>query len=345
MNLAEFKSTYQKVPVKHFPNKVSDDSLVSVCVQTYQHAAFIKDCLDGILMQQTNFPFEILLGEDASKDGTREICIKYAKRHPDTIRLFLHRRENNIEVDDRPTGRFNLLYNLFSAKAKYIAICEGDDYWTDPNKLQKQVDLFEANPNFSLVVGGYEIVTDKKENIYFNGALANNSSPRGYIFSLEDTRKNWITQPLTSMFRREKIENIEINRYKYFRDVHLFYHLLKEGDGFYLTSILGVYRLHEGGMFSSLKIEEKKLINFYVYQELYEANLDEYCRYRYLIFAKILLSYYSWHKIGNRDISRFYLLKISFHIVENAREFFSVIKASLTVIDKIRTKLKLIFSN
>ena len=101
-------------------------------------------------MQKTNFNFEILLGEDDSSDSTREICIQYAKQNPDKIRLFLHSRENNIKIDGKPTGRFNFLNNLKESKGKYIALCEGDDYWTDPYKLQKQVDFLEANPDYSI---------------------------------------------------------------------------------------------------------------------------------------------------------------------------------------------------
>lgn len=148
MNFSQFLDKYQKVPVEHYPHKVCQEPLISVCVQTYQHANFIKACLDGILMQKTDFAFEILVGEDESTDGTREICIKYAQNNPDKIRLFLHKRENNIDILG-PSGRFNFLYNLFSVKGKYISLCEGDDYWTDPYKLQKQVDFLENNQDYS----------------------------------------------------------------------------------------------------------------------------------------------------------------------------------------------------
>jgi glycosyltransferase involved in cell wall biosynthesis len=150
MDFEEFKEKYEKVPVELFLNQVTEYPLVSVCVQTYQHVNYIKDCLEGILMQQTDLSFEILLGEDQSTDGTREICIEYAERFPDKIRLFLHRRENNIKINGNFTGRFNLIYNLLSAKGKYIAICEGDDYWTDPLKLQRQVDFMEANESCTI---------------------------------------------------------------------------------------------------------------------------------------------------------------------------------------------------
>src|SRR5687768_3422625 len=89
-----FQKSFEVRDVESHPHKVDVTPVVSVCVQTYQHAKYISKCLDGILKQETNFPFEILIGEDMSSDGTREICIEYARKYPDIIRLFLHRREN-----------------------------------------------------------------------------------------------------------------------------------------------------------------------------------------------------------------------------------------------------------
>jgi glycosyltransferase involved in cell wall biosynthesis len=138
MNFREFKENYQKIPVDIFPNHVIESPLVSVNVVTYQHVHYIKDCLEEFIMQKTNFPFEILLGEDHSTHGTREICIEYAQKYPDKIRLFLHHRKNNIEINGRITGLFNFLYNFFSLRGKYITICKGDDYWTDPSNCRNR---------------------------------------------------------------------------------------------------------------------------------------------------------------------------------------------------------------
>jgi len=149
MNFLEFKKKYQKVPVVELPNKVLDNNpnpVVSCIVTTYQHRNYIKDCLDGILMQKTNFPFEIIIGEDESTDGTRDICIEYAKRYPDIIRLFLNSRNNNITLNEMPSAKFNFIYAFNMCRSMYVSLCEGDDYWTDPLKLQKQVDYMENNP-------------------------------------------------------------------------------------------------------------------------------------------------------------------------------------------------------
>ncbi|MDI1322296.1 MAG: glycosyltransferase family 2 protein [Algoriphagus sp.] len=128
--------------------------MVSVCVQTYQHEAYIRECLDSILSQKTTFPFEIILGEDDSEDGTREICKEYADKHPDVIRLFLRDKKDKIFINGTKTGRFNFLENLKSCRGKYISFCDGDDYWVDSEKIQKQVEFLESNPEIFLCYTG-----------------------------------------------------------------------------------------------------------------------------------------------------------------------------------------------
>jgi glycosyltransferase involved in cell wall biosynthesis len=120
--------------------------LVSVVVPTWQQAPYIEACIQGILMQETGFPVEILIGEDDSTDGTRAICQRLAAEHPQRIRLFLRSRKDVIHIHGEPTGRANLLALFREAKGRYIAWCDGDDRWTDPLKLAKQVALLEADP-------------------------------------------------------------------------------------------------------------------------------------------------------------------------------------------------------
>lgn len=139
--------------------------IVSVCVPTYQHKNFIARCLDSILNQKTNFYFEIILGEDESTDGTREICIGYAEKFPDIIRLFLRSGKDKIFINGKPTGRFNLLENLKAAKGKYIALCDGDDYWTDENKLQEQISFLENNPDYSMCFTNTSLVNKSGEAV------------------------------------------------------------------------------------------------------------------------------------------------------------------------------------
>jgi glycosyltransferase involved in cell wall biosynthesis len=121
--------------------------LLSVAIVTYQHAPYIRQCVEGVLAQETTFPVEILIGEDESTDGTREICQELAAAHPGRIRVLLHRRQDVVCIDGRPRGGHNFRATLGEAQGEFIAYVEGDDYWTDPTKLQRQVEYLRANPD------------------------------------------------------------------------------------------------------------------------------------------------------------------------------------------------------
>jgi glycosyltransferase involved in cell wall biosynthesis len=119
--------------------------VVSICIITYRHAQFIRQCVESALAQKTDFPYEILVGEDESDDGTREICQELAAAHPDRIRLVLNRRVDVVYVDGRPRGTHNLVATVAVARGEFVALCEGDDYWTDPQKLAVQVAYLRRN--------------------------------------------------------------------------------------------------------------------------------------------------------------------------------------------------------
>src|SRR5690606_18572575 len=114
-----------------------------VWLVTYNHQNYIRESLDSILNQKTNFDFKILIGEDFSTDDTRKICEEYKKKYPENIELYLHSRN----IGSNANGLY-LYEKCFESDASYIALCEGDDYWTDPLKLQKQVDFLEGNPEY-----------------------------------------------------------------------------------------------------------------------------------------------------------------------------------------------------
>lgn len=150
MNNALKKRIIQISPSIEQANRVEKSPVVSVLVQTYNQEATIAQCLQSILAQKTNFDYEILIGEDNSQDRTRDICHSFAKKHPTKIRLFTHTGDDKIYYGDEPTGRFNYYTNIINARGKYLAICEGDDHWNGTEKLQKQVDAFEADPTIGI---------------------------------------------------------------------------------------------------------------------------------------------------------------------------------------------------
>lgn len=236
--------------------------LVSVCVVTYNHKEYIKQCLDSILMQKTDFSFEIVLGEDESNDGTREICQDYAKRYPDIIKLFLRSRKDVIYINGNPTGRFNFIENLKSVKGKYIAICEGDDYWTDPYKLQKQVDFLEKHNDYFFVSANSElhknnqhIITSIKEELVIEDFIEGNTLGR---------------QAAALMFKNNNLnEFLEyIKNYSWpFGDLLLIFWCLKKGKGKVLKDVMVYYRVHQGGAWSSTN-HLKRFKNFILFYSL-----------------------------------------------------------------------------
>lgn len=137
----------QKKPVpiteQIWPEKT--EPVVSISCITYNHENFIRDAIEGFLMQKTTFPVEILIHDDASTDNTAQIVKEYEEKHSDLI-ITIFQTENQYSQGNKPLANF-----VFPrARGKYIALCEGDDYWTDPLKLQKQVDFLEANEDCSL---------------------------------------------------------------------------------------------------------------------------------------------------------------------------------------------------
>ncbi len=182
--------------------------LVSVLVSTYQHTKFIEECLRGILDQKTNFPFEIIIGEDHSTDGTREHCITYAQKYPDKIRLFL--RDQALSHLYNKEGKLIALLNSvsgfsrMSARGKYIAFCEGDDYWTNAFKLQKQVDYMERNKDCQMC---YHAITNlylsKQQKSEFNGTRTESNlkfSPPQFI-------KNNYAQTVSQFIRASALQD------------------------------------------------------------------------------------------------------------------------------------------
>jgi glycosyltransferase involved in cell wall biosynthesis len=125
------------------------EPLVSVKMITYNHAPFIAQAIEGVIQQKTIFPFELIIGEDCSTDGTREIVLKYQKKYPDIIQVITS--ENNVGVVK------NSYRTRKACRGKYVAFCEGDDYWHNTDKLQKQVDYLENNPKCGLVYSSYNV--------------------------------------------------------------------------------------------------------------------------------------------------------------------------------------------
>lgn len=240
--------------------------LVSICCLTYNHESFLRQCLDGFVMQKTSFEFEIVVHDDASTDGTREILAEYSLKYPTVFRLIL-------QEENQYSKGVDVLTHLFShAKGKYIAFCEGDDYWTDPLKLQKQVDFLENNPEFVLSVHRYcqYYESDKRYgNVLPHIVTESLSFDLQYYVSYS----NWVTTPLTSMFRSDIVKKYYRN-FKHSKDVALFYVLLKFGKGMLHKDIMGIYRIHNGGVWSSVSSAKRISDDLNTLMGIYEHEHD-----------------------------------------------------------------------
>jgi glycosyltransferase involved in cell wall biosynthesis len=227
---------------------------VSVAMITYNHEKYIAKALDGVLMQRTNFDYEIIIGEDCSTDNTRNIIVDYEKRYPGRFRLFLN--EKNLSMH-KNAGQVHGACN-----GKYVAVCEGDDYWTSPLKLQKQVDFLDSHPECAICFHNASIV-------YKDGSR----DPRNYcrddqkeISTLEDILVEDFIPTCSTMYRRGLISE-GADWVSSVINGDWAGHILtaQHGKIGYINEIMAAFRSHPGGVWSRLSKEEvyMALIKFY----------------------------------------------------------------------------------
>lgn len=248
--------------------------VVSVCVITYNHAPYIRECLDSILMQETDFPFEIIIGEDNSTDGTRDICKEYADKHQDKIRLFLRRPDQKIKVNGKKTFHFNFIEVLNAAIGDYIAFCEGDDYWLVKDKLQDQYNL-AVNYYLDAVFGRtYHLRNDTQyevEDGYFETGKINltNVNKNQWLFGHTSTFFVSKANILDALNDTLLLEAAGANNV-------VFYHAIKNNNVGFIKKFLSVYRHHSGGITKSLKSSSEFDLHafnkYHVYASLYSKS-------------------------------------------------------------------------
>lgn len=250
--------------VRSYVSAPSDEQvlMVSVCCTSYNHERFISQCLDGVLAQKTSFPFEILVHDDASTDGTAELIRGYAKRHPHLVKPI-------FQVDNQYSrGRsINPEFNFLRAKGKYIAICEGDDVWVDPLKLQAQVDFLEANPSFALCF------TDAKTIDESGKVLAPLHATKRDL-SATELQLTASIFTLTACFRHVFEEwPREFANVRY-GDLAIWSMLGDHGAGKYMGDIgASLYRRHRGGLHSAASLRRRRQMALETAAGLYSYRL------------------------------------------------------------------------
>lgn len=235
--------------------------MVSIACITYNQEKYIRQCLDGFLMQKTNFAYEIVIHDDASTDRTQAIITEYSEKYPNLFRPILQ-KENKYKEGKGILARF-----VFpECKGKYIALCEGDDYWTDPLKLQKQVDFMEYHQE-------YVMCSHNCDNLDMNGNLINITSANDETYSIDYLiRDDWYFQTLSVLFRKSALDIALLSSAPVVSDSVLFYFLLKRGLGMRFKDSMGVYRWTPGGVWSMIGMNAQRQQEFRVRLAIYQMD-------------------------------------------------------------------------
>lgn len=229
------------------PESVNPEPIVTVCIFAYNHEAYIRQAVESVLMQQTSFAFDILIGEDGSSDNTPDILRQLQAQHPDRIQILFQDQSKKIYINGRPTGRYNFITTLQTARGRYIALLDGDDYWTDPLKLQKQVDFLEREPEYVLTCHDASMVDEQ-------GKLLKSSKLPDAMkrdFSTAELRQGpWILT--LSVCFRNVLQSFPPEMLKVLNgDTFLLSLLGQHGGAKYLPHISpATYRVHSGGIWS-----------------------------------------------------------------------------------------------
>ena len=211
--------------------------LVSVCCLSFNHQKHIRECLDGFIMQKTNFVFEVLIHDDASTDKTAKIIKEYEDKYPDIIKP-IYQTQNKYSKGIGVT----VTYNFPRATGMYIAMCEGDDYWIDPLKLQRQVDFLENNPDYNFSVSAYNTINDKGKI-----EIGESFKRKTDNLLIRDYIAKRFSQTSTFVFRN----NFELPSWiaeVYASDQAMLLLIAKDKKIKYHREVFSVYRIHSKGI-------------------------------------------------------------------------------------------------
>lgn len=269
----------------------SENIKVSVVIITYNHVPYIKDTLEGALNQNTNFKYEILIHDDASTDGTTEIVREYEQRYPDKIIAF-YEKENIYSRSGDVTREI-----CKHARGIYMAFCEGDDYWTDENKLQIQYDFMESHPDYSICVHNTQVLNIKTGKISLDTKHKTGELPQGYV--IENAGRCFHT---SSWFYRNNHDDTIGG------DAPRVCYLADSGKIMYFDKCMSLYRMYTKGSWSESMDDKFTLMKDYLLRLSFYEKFDKETKYR-------------WHEnVAN------ICTKIEFQIFHNMRPFYRTFK-------------------
>jgi glycosyltransferase involved in cell wall biosynthesis len=292
--------------------------LVSVFCPTYNHEKYIRKCLDGFISQNTNFQIEVIVQDDASTDNTSSIIKEYSDNYPFIIH---HLHEFNIFS----LGKNLNEYFYKNARGKYLAMCEGDDYWTDPYKLQKQVDFLESNPEYAIC---FHRANLKVENdIQINDQYVGPEEEKDLL--IEDFILSNPVPTVSAMFKNVLHENFEDWESKMpFGDLLIYTKVLKITNlkAKYIPDVMATYRIHNGGIHSGsftadkVKTFEKHLQHVKLIKEhLLKKSYRKQTTHAIIYFIRKCIRYTPKKKLFKQFKLRCMLVlyKLKFHILYN----------------------------
>lgn len=250
--------------------------LVSISCITYNHEDYIVDAIEGFLMQKTNFDFEILIHDDASTDRTAQIIRDYQKRYPEIIKPILQTENQH----SKGVKRISYIYNHNRSKGKYIALCEGDDYWTDENKLQKQVDYMEQNPDCSMCFHAVNIKDEKRNKIVEYPRLYNENTvlDNSKIFP-HNSKK---TATCSFLYRKEVLNSPPGFFFdSLVGDYPTAFILAFKGRTFYYNEVMAIYRRSIKGSYTERHKEFSSIIKSETNKKEFLILYNEYTNYKF----------------------------------------------------------------
>ena len=268
-------------------NLIIPEFLVSIHCMTYNHASFIEDTMNGFCIQQTNFPYIAIICDDASTDGEQDVIKSYLDKHfvdntsseywsweDEEAFFFYARHQQNIQcyflVILLKTNYYSQgkdkkhLWEEWERKVKYVALCEGDDYWTKSNKLQLQVDELDKHTDCSFCVTDYDEYNEYFKEFHTHQLEINRNIQGGLIFlSINDClHRGFFTKTLTAVYRKDALMQSNYYLYRAQYDMPMFYALLTQGNCIFVNEVMGVYRLSDAGITSP--IHRRMFIDFYL---------------------------------------------------------------------------------
>ena len=288
-----------------------DNVCVSVCMSTYNHEKFIEESITSVLEQECDFDFEVILSNDCSSDKTHQVIMDIISTHSKGNKIKYFNQPKNLGING------NLIFTLEQAQGNYIALLEGDDYWTDKHKLQKQFDFMEKNPDYSVCTAAYQSIIPEQGLV----VRKINENVEGITYDFHKNVRGYRPNYLNMFFRVESLDVQRLKSFTYSGDNVIFLMCLSKGKGYYFNQVMGFRRTHPNGLWTSKSVVERIKMGF---EQL--LGLYQFPEYREAIRSELFYGYLDLlilEKKNNHYISS------AFKLIRSLGEFLYFIKVVL----------------